>query len=304
MSSDNLELTVLVLTLNEELNLPDCLQSIEPLGCEVLVVDSGSTDRTVELAKEAGAKVFEHPFESYGAQRNWAQDNLPIETEWLLHIDADERLTPEIRGSIVSALANTPVGINGFILRRRTVFMGRWIKHGGIYPSYHARLFRKDKGQCEDRLYDQHYIVDGKVERLSGDMIDITTDLSAWTVRHARWAQMEARELLLGEGQPGRLQGKVFGTSIERRRWQRQSIYNRFPLFVRAFLYFLYRYIIRLGFLDGRRGLVFHFLQGFWYRFQVDAYILESRRQAQQGGSSPTEEEGVLSLPKRKKLGR
>ena len=304
MTSGNLELTVVVLTLNEELNLPDCLESIEPLGCQVLVVDSGSTDRTVAIAKEAGAKVFEHPFESYGAQRNWAQDNLPIETEWVLHIDADERLTPEIRGSIVSALANTPVGINGFILRRRTVFMGRWIKHGGIYPSYHARLFRKDKGRCEDRLYDQHYMVDGKVERLPGDMIDVTTDLSAWTVRHARWAQMEARELLLGDNQPGRLQGKVLGTSIERRRWQRQSIYNRFPLFVRAFLYFLYRYIIRLGFLDGRRGLVFHFLQGFWYRFQVDAYILESRRRAQQGGSSPTVEEGVLSLPKRKKLDR
>ena len=301
MISGNLELTVVVLTLNEELNLPDCLESIEPLGCEVLVVDSGSTDRTVEIAKEAGAKVFEHPFDSYGAQRNWAQDNLSIGTEWVLHIDADERLTPEIRGSIVSALANAPAEISGFILRRRSVFLGRWIKHGGIYPSYHARLFRKDKGRCEDRLYDQHYIVDGKVQRLSGDMIDVTTDLSAWTVRHARWAQMEARELLLGEDQPGRLQGKVFGTSIERRRWQRQSIYNRFPLFVRAFLYFLYRYIIRLGFLDGRRGLVFHFLQGFWYRFQVDAYMLESRGRAQRGGSSPTGEEGVLSLPKRKK---
>ena len=304
MTSENLELTVVVLTLNEELNLPDCLESIEPLGCQVLVVDSGSTDRTVEIAKEAGAKVFEHPFDSYGAQRNWAQDNLPIETEWVLHIDADERLTPEIRASIVSALANAPAEISGYILRRRTVFMGRWIKHGGIYPSYHARLFRKDKGRCEDRLYDQHYIVDGKVQRLSGDMIDVTTDLSAWTVRHARWAQMEARELLLGEDQPGRLQGKVFGTSIERRRWQRQSIYNRFPLFVRAFLYFLYRYIIRLGFLDGRRGLVFHFLQGFWYRFQVDAYILESRRRTQRAGSSPMGEEGVLSLPKRKKVDR
>ena len=294
----DLDLTVVVLTYNEELNLPECLRGLRPLRCEVFVVDSGSTDRTREIAREAGATAFEHPFESYGAQRNWAQANLPIRTEWVLHIDADERLTPELVASIESGLREPADDTNGFLLRRRAVFMGRWIKHGGIYPSYHARLFRKDKGRCEDRLYDQHYMVDGKVEILSGDMIDTTPELSAWTVRHARWAEMEARELLLEGNQPGRIIGKVFGTPIERKRWLRQRLYNRLPLFVRPFLYFAYRYFIRLGFLDGKQGLVFHFLQGCWYRFQVDAMIMESRLRAREHVASPAVEEAVVGLPK------
>ena len=302
MSNIASELTAVVLTYNEETNLPECLSSLQPLGCEVFVVDSGSTDRTREIAAEAGARVVEHPFENYGAQRNWALQQLPIQTGWVLNIDADERLTAELRASITRALAGPPGDTNGFLLRRRTVFMGRWIRHGGHYPSYHARLFRKGKGRCEDRLYDQHYIVNGKVEKLPGDMIDTTPDLSSWTVRHARWAEMEAAELLLEGNQRGRLTGKVLGTSIERRRWQRQSIYNRLPLFLRAFLYFGYRYVLRLGFLDGRRGLVFHFLQGFWYRFQVDAFILEQGMRSREQLRSPGADEPVASLPKRKNI--
>jgi len=271
----SLDLTVVVLTLNEEENLPDCLDSVAGLECPTYVVDSGSTDRTVEIAEAHGIAVVEHPFENYGAQRNWSQANLGIDTEWVLHIDADERLTLELRDEIAEALTETDPDIAGFLLRRRTVFLGKWIRHGGHYPSYHARLYRLDKGRCEDRLYDQHYIVDGHVKKLSGDMIDTTPELGEWTVRHARWARAEAQELLLGREEEGRLQGRLFGTPIERRRWMRQSLYNRFPLFVRPLLYFIVRYIFRLGFLDGRRGLVFHFLQGFWYRFQVDAYVLE-----------------------------
>lgn len=277
MNSTLIDMTVIVLTLDEEENIPDCLDSVIPLGCTVFVVDSGSTDATVEIARAKGATVVEHPFENYGAQRNWSQKNLPITTEWVLHLDADERLSSELRQEIVGVLSKPVDGIDGFLLRRRTVFLDKWIKHGGHYPSFHARLYRKQNGRCEDRLYDQHYIVDGKVQKLRGDMIDTTPDLADWTVRHARWARAEAKELLLTGEREGRLQGRFFGTPIERRRWMRQSLYNRLPLFVRPLLYFLFRYFLRLGFLDGRQGLVFHFLQGFWYRFQVDAYILEHR---------------------------
>ncbi|MCH2320149.1 MAG: glycosyltransferase family 2 protein [SAR202 cluster bacterium] len=276
MTSGNIDLTVVVLTLNEELNLPECLESLVLLHCPVYVVDSGSTDGTIEIARSWGAMVVEHPFENYGAQRNWSQENLPINTTWVLHIDADERLTPELGEEIISALNTVKPDINGFLLRRRTVFLGKWIKHGGHYPSYHARLYRWGSGRCEDRLYDQHYIVNGRVEKLLGDMIDTTPELLDWTLRHARWAKSEAQELLLDSRSSGRLKGRLFGSPIERRRWMRQIIYNKFPPLLRALLYFLVRYVLRFGFLDGKRGLVFHFLQGFWYRFQVDAYLLEN----------------------------
>lgn len=275
--SAGLDLTVVVLTYNEERNLPDCLRSIEPLGCPLFVVDSGSTDRTVEISRKAGATVLEHPFENYGAQRNWAQDSLPIDTSWVLHIDADERLTPELRESIADALARPPNEVNGYLLRRRTVFLGKWIRHGGHYPSYHARLYRIGKGRCEDRLYDQHYIVEGRVESLPGDMIDETLDFGDWWARHAKWARSEAQEMVGRGERTGRLEGRPDGTAIEKKRWLRQSVYYRMPWFIRPTLYFTYRYFVRLGFLDGWRGLKFHFLQGFWYRVKVDAFIMQMR---------------------------
>ena len=298
----SLDLTAVVLTFNEESNLPDCLSSLRPLACPVFVVDSGSTDDTRQIAEQAGATVVEHPFDNYGAQRNWAQAELPIDTEWLLHLDADERLTPELSASIEQALASPHDDTGGFMLRRRTVFMGRWIRYGGHYPSFHARLYRRDKGRCEDRLYDQHFIVDGRVEKLAGDIIDVTSDLSSWSVRHAKWAKMEARELVEGKGQPGRLVGKLAGSPIERRRWLRERLYGRFPLFVRPFLYFIYRYVFRLGFLDGKAGLVFHFLQGCWYRFQVDAYLLEARLTERRGKKSDQTESEMSGLRGRQEV--
>ena len=295
VSKAGLDLTTVLLTYNEELNLPECLESLRCLDSQVVVVDSGSADHTREIAVDSGAQVVEHVFENYGAQRNWALQNIPIETEWVLNIDADERLTPELRDSIAGALAGPPDEVNGYLLRRRTVFLGQWIKHGGHYPSYHARLFRKGKGRCEDRLYDQHFIVEGKVEQLSGDMIDETNHLADWWARHARWAKMEAQEILYGDASAGRLKGNFDGSPIERRRWLRQRVYYRLPLFVRPALYYIYRYFIRLGFLDGRRGFVFHLLQGFSYRFKVDVHILKLRLGT--GGGDVGNQPEVVSKP-------
>jgi hypothetical protein len=133
----------------------------------------------MEIAQAAGVAVYEHPFDHYAAQRNWAQRNLPLECEWVLHLDADERLTPELVAEINSVVEHAPADIAGFLLRKRTVFMGRWMRHGGHYPSYHLRLFRKHSGGCEERLYDQHYLVDGEARELTHDYIDVlTSDLS------------------------------------------------------------------------------------------------------------------------------
>lgn len=274
-------ISAIVLTYNEERNLPDCLAALAGWVEQLFVVDSGSTDRTVAIARDAGAIVVEHPFEHYGAQRNWAIDHLPITSPWTLHVDADERITPELRTAITAALAKQSgqsSAVAGYLISRRTMFMGRWIRHGGHYPAWHLRLMRTGAGRCEDRLYDQHFYVSGAVQKLQGDLIDtLTPDVATFTARHLRWAALEAAEHDAPPDAEGRIRGRLAtDNAIEQRRWLRDW-YARLPLFVRPTVYFLYRYFVRLGFLDGRAGLVFHVLQGFWFRFLVDTLILERR---------------------------
>ena len=282
--------SAIVLTYNEERNLPDCLASLDGWVDRLFVVDSGSTDRTVAIAREAGAIVVEHPFEHYGAQRNWAIDHLPITSPWTLHVDADERITAELRASITAVLAkpfDEASAVAGYLVSRRTMFMGRWIRHGGHYPAWHLRLTRTGAGRCEDRLYDQHFYVSGAVQKLQGDLIDtLTPDVATFTARHLRWAALEAAEHETPATAEGRIRGRLTtDNAIEQRRWLRDW-YARLPLFVRPTVYFLYRYFVRLGFLDGRAGLVFHVLQGFWFRFLVDALILERRLRRKEAGAS------------------
>jgi glycosyltransferase involved in cell wall biosynthesis len=272
----------IVLTYNEEGNLPACLASLRGLDCELFVVDSGSTDRTVAIAAASGATVLRHPFDNYAAQRNWAQSHLPTQAEWVLHLDADERLTPQLVTEINQVLARPAIEADGFLLRKRTVFLGRWIKHGGHYPAFHLRLFRRRMGRCENRLYDQHFLVSGRVDQLQHDYVDVlTSDLTTWSMRHSRWAELEAQEITRADASSAeaeRVQPRLFGTPVERRRWLRDRMYGHAPLFGRAVLYWFYRYVLRLGFLDGTEGLIFHFLQGWWYRWLIDSKLYEARK--------------------------
>jgi len=276
-----LPISIIILTYNEEKNIRECLESIQGFSAQIFIVDSGSTDQTLTIAQEYQVKVFHHPFENYGKQRNWALDNLPLETEWLLQMDADHRLTPELKTEIQEYfLKGVPPDINGFLISRRTIFMGKWIKYGGHYPTYHAILFRKGFGHCEEKLYDQHFVIEGKTVRLKGDIIDILTDsLSSFTIRHNNWAALEAEDqhYKWSTGKKGLIDPKMGGNAIQQRRFIK-SVYERFPLFIRPFVYFFIRYFLKLGFLDGVRGLIFHFLQGFWFRFLVDAKIYELRQ--------------------------
>lgn len=282
--SDWLPISVIMLTQDEEANIAACLRSVAAWAGEIYVVDSGSTDRTVEIAGQFTPNVVVHPFENYSRQRNWAQQALPLRFDWVFHIDADERVSPELAASLQRLFTGRMVDrLDGLMVSRRTVFLGRPILHGDHYPAYHLRIFRRDKGRCEDRLYDQHYVVNGATQTVPGDLIDvITADLTEWVKRHARWGALEAAEQLRthGDGSPNQVRGRALGTPIERRRWLRSSVYGRGPLFLRAFAYFLYRYVVRLGFLDGTEGLMFHFLQGCWYRFYVDAKIWEARHRS------------------------
>ncbi|SEO23255.1 Glycosyltransferase involved in cell wall bisynthesis [Mucilaginibacter gossypiicola] len=279
-------LDIIILTFNEAKNIGDCLQSAALLKANIYIVDSGSTDNTLDICRLYTQNIFNHPFENYAAQRNWALDNLPLTGTWILNLDADHRVTPELAAQLNDIFSKSvDPEINGFLISRRTMFMGKWIKHGGHYPTYHANLFRQGFGHCEEKLYDQHFKVTGNTQVLKTDIIDVITDsLTSFIARHNHWATLEAQYLVEQQNAPlvddnGKLvHPRLFGNPMERRRYMKKR-YEAFPLFVRPVIYFTIRYFIKLGFLDGKTGLVFHFLQGFWFRFLIDAKIYELRKE-------------------------
>lgn len=235
-------------------------------------MDSGSTDDTVQIAIREGAQVLHHPFENYGLQRNWAIDNVPGGNSWQLHLDADEQLSPQLRDEIMELPENTV--FDGFLIPRYLKFMGRLLRHN-LAPTFHMRLFRIGTTRCETRHYDQHFVCSGSVDSLKNGMTDdIRMPLTEWTRRHNLWADAEVKELL-AKTTEGRIQGKLLGNPIQRKRLLR-GVYNDLPLFVRPMLLFFYRYIVCLGFLDGKEGLVFCVLQTLWFRFLVDAKLFEA----------------------------
>lgn len=297
-------LSVVVLTYNEGYNLPDCLASVSGWAQEIFVVDSGSTDGTREIAARYGAVVVEHPFETHAKQWNWALQNLPISTNWILALDADQRVTPELRGEIVevckresesrqrapdSSGPTASLGdVDGFYIKRRQIFRGKWIRYGGYYPKYLLKFFRRGQGWADEgELADHRFYVQGKSALLGSDLIEDNrneSDILVWMQKHVVYAGRQAREEFLRRlnGTGWSVQPSLFGTPDQRTLWHKRLWY-RMPLYVRPFIYFCYRYIIRLGFLDGRQGLLFHFLQALWYRIMVDVVLDDLRRYHQEG---------------------
>jgi len=271
--------TVILLSFNSQDTLGATLAPAQRIAREIFVVDSFSTDSTAALAESFGAKVVSHAFENYGAQRNWAIDNLPITGKWQLHLDADEVMDDTLVAAIL-ALPDEPEHAAYFV-PRYVRFLGRVLRHGGMSPTWHLRLFRTGAGRCEDRKYDQHFIqLAGSTGQLPGVMIDdIAMSLSEWTARHNRWADGEVAEMdaaQAGEAAEGRLVADAKGNPAQRKRAWRQK-YNQLPLFVRPFALFFYRFVFKLGFLDGTEGFIFWVLQTFWFRFLIDAKIWEKR---------------------------
>ena len=272
--------SVILLSFNSEQTIRATIERALLISDEVLIVDSYSTDATTEIAASLGATVIQHAFENYGAQRNWAIDSVPLTRSWQLHLDADELMDDRL----VQAIRDLPEQptYSGYLVPRYVRFLGRVMRHGGMSPTWHLRLFRSGAARCEDRRYDQHFmLLEGTMGRLSGVLVDdVQMSLSEWTARHNRWSDAEVTEMQHSE-LGGRVAPKLLGTPIERKRFLRQ-IYNRIPLFVRPFGLFLYRYFLRFGFLDGTPGLIFWFLQTTWFRFLIDAKIWECRMLAAQ----------------------
>ena len=277
-----LPISVIILTHNEELNIGNCLKSVADWANEIIIVDSFSNDKTLEIVKKYTNKIAQRKFINQAEQFNWALDNLEIKNDWILRLDADEYLTEELKREIAEVLPGTSSETAGFYIKRRVYFLGRFIKYGGYYPTWLLRLFKKGKARSEERKMDEHLVLlEGKAERLKNDFIDDNKkNLSWWIQKHNNYASREAEEMIKNTGTFDILGTpnvqKLKGQAVIKK-WLKDNFYYRLPLFCRACLYFGYRYFIRLGFLDGKEGLIFHFLQGFWYRFLVDAKIYEQK---------------------------
>ena len=270
---------VVLLTFNSAGIIRETATAALRVSPHVYAVDSGSTDGTVQILQELGCTVVQRPFTNYSEQRNWAIAQVEGRYAWQLHLDADEVLDDTAVDEIRALLAGG-ARHDAYMLRRRDYFMGRMLRFSGVNP-WHLRLFRSGAGRCEARLYDQHFILVGAgrtSSRLRGFMHDKNVlALSDWIARHNRWSDSEAREKS-GPQQVGDdvLQPRLLGDARERTRFIKQ-LYYRLPIGLRAISYFFYRYVLRLGFLDGKPGFYFAFFQALWFRMLVDAKIYEMR---------------------------
>lgn len=277
------DLTIIILTKNEEANIKKCIDSFCKIAKRIVVVDSYSTDRTTEYAEQLGAEVFEHSFENHAAQFNWALNNIGLNTEWVMKVDADEEFTQELTQEINERLDSLPKNINGVILRRRVYFMGRWLKHGGMYPQLLLRIFRVGHGMSEMKLMDEHLIItDGDAVTFKYDFSDNNNkSLEWWIGKHNWYSNKEVLDQQMkADVQNGEESVGETATSLQAKtkRFIKNHGYYSLPKFLRAHIYFLYRYYFRLGFLDGKEGKIFTFLQAYWYRFLVDAKMYECEK--------------------------
>jgi glycosyltransferase involved in cell wall biosynthesis len=277
-------IAVIILTYNEARHLARAIASVRSFATDVLVVDSFSTDATVEIARAAGARVLQNPFVNQSRQFQWALDQGGIASDWILRLDADEVIEDDLVREIGERLPRFGAEIVGVNFLRKHVFMGRWIRHGGRYPLALLRLFRAGHGRVEQRWMDEHIVVwGGATATMRGGFADICLhDLTFFIDKHNRYATREAIEILNGRyrlfGSDAAFSAAATSRQAGTKRWIKERIYNRLPFWAGPLGYFLYRYVVQLGVLDGRAGLIYHFLQGFWYRFLVNAKVVEYER--------------------------
>jgi glycosyltransferase involved in cell wall biosynthesis len=304
--SSKLPVSVLIPAKNEQANLPACLTSVQRAD-EVFIVDSQSSDKSVEIAKSYGANIVQFHFNGrWPKKKNWSLENLPFRNEWVLIVDCDERITPELWDEIAQAIQNPEY--NGYYLNRQVFFLGTWIRHGGKYPDWNLRLFKHKKGRYEnlntedipntgDNEVHEHVILDGKAGYLKNDMIhEDFRDLYHWIERHNRYSNWEARvylNLLTGKDNNGTIGAHLFGDAVQRKRFLKK-LWVRLPF--KPFLRFVLFYIIQRGFLDGRAGYIYARLLS-QYEYQIGVKLYELR---QHGGqlnttSTPVAEKSSVS---------
>lgn len=269
------DLTAIVLTKDEEKNLPDCLSSLRGFASRVVVVDSGSTDRTVDIAREYGADVFTHPFHGYAHQFNWGLDNAGIDTEWVLRIDADERMTEAVKAECAPILeAKRESGVGGITMEADFYMLGRRLRFGGA-KKRKLMIFRNGWGRIEQRYMDEHTILsEGRDVRIRArfDHYDFKS-VGHFASKLVWYSGREVMDVLGAQGEED-----LQNAGIRRTRKLKTGLYYRLPRFFRVLCIFIFRYIFQLGFLDGAPGLIYHFMYSFMYRFLVDAKLYEAQK--------------------------
>ena len=281
---EKIPVSVLIPAKNEEQNLPACLESVARAD-EIFIVDSQSSDRTGEIAESYGAKVVQFYFNGrWPKKKNWSLDNLPFRNDWVLIVDCDERITPELWDEIAEAIKKPDY--TGYYLNRKVYFLGKWIRYGGKYPDWNLRLFQHKLGRYEnlktedipntgDNEVHEHVILDRKAGYLKNDMLHIDfRDIYHWLERHNRYSNWEARvyyNILTDSDESGTIGANLFGDAVQRKRFLKK-IWVRLPL--KPLLRFILFYIIRLGFLDGKAGYIYGRLLS-QYEFQIGVKLYE-----------------------------
>lgn len=288
-------ITAIILTFNEEQHIERCIRSLDGVVERVCVIDSFSTDRTVEIAERLGAEVVQNPWKNYAAQFQFGLDTCDITSAWTMRIDADEYLDDGLRTALKAWLAEPKEVVNALYLRRKMIFLGRPITHGFFYPAMMLRVWRTGEGRIEQRWMDEHVIVENVQSETigGGDLVDHNlNDLTWWVTKHNSYATREVYDMvqIMERDRTTKDAGmeKMIGQAA-RKRWLKEKVYSRIPSTLRASMYFVYRYVLGRGFLDGKEGFFFHFLQAYWYRTLVEAKLLELQKVAADEAMTPYE---------------
>ena len=271
------DITAVILTRNEEKNIGVCIDSIKKTVKRIVVVDSYSEDRTVEIAKKSGAEVYQHEFFNYAKQYLYAVDIADIKTTWILRIDADERLTPESAEELENLCnENESTDVSGIMLRFYNVFLGKILKHGGVYPWRKLSVYKNGKGTIEDRHMDEHIILsEGTVIKMKKDCEHQAFKNLTFFVNKFNWySTREAMDYF--EQKETTVENASFKTRLK------MKVYYKLPIGFRAWLFYVYRYYFRLGFLDGKEGKIYAFLHAYWYRYLIDAKIYEHNKMGEE----------------------
>jgi len=277
-----IDLAVIIPAFNEEKHIERCIHSVRECARQIFVIDSFSSDQTVDIARSLDAVVLQRKWKNYADQFQWGLDQINSSSAWVMRLDADEYLEPSLINELMDVLPGISEEISGIYIKRKVFFQGQWIKHGGFYPHTLLRIWRAGQGRIEQRWMDEHIVLapNARTLTLNGHLIDDNQKgITFWIDKHNRYATREAADLLVKKYFPNQGDDALRRMSADpQARWKRilkDQVYGKLPPGARAALYFFHRYFLRFGFLDGGRGFIWHFFQGFWYRLLVDVKLLE-----------------------------